>query len=145
MPLQPRPLGVTLLAILFFINTAVLAVFAVFTFRDPVWLARLMESVSPGSPGPALQYFAGPAIPWITVVGAVIMFVLALGLWRLRPWARIATLVVITLALISIVVLLVALYRHLSPLWLAITAVRFVVTAWFGWYLTRPQVVAAFR
>jgi len=142
---QRRPLGVTVLSILFFINAAVAAVVAVLAFRDPAAPARIMEAVSAGSPGPAFIRTAGAVVPWLVTVGAVLMLALAIGLWGLHPWGRIATLAVIALSLIGVVLLLVALNGQLSPVWMGIAALRFVVLAFFGWYLLRPTVAAAFR
>ncbi|MDP9268227.1 MAG: hypothetical protein M3P27_07865 [Acidobacteriota bacterium] len=140
-----RPLGVTLLSLLFFLNTAVGAVIAAFAFRDPASPARIMEAISAGSPGPALSRSVGNGMPWIAALGAAMTLALAIGLWRLRPWGRMATLAVIAASLIAVVLLLVTLQGQLSPVWMGIVALRFVVLAFFGWYLLRPQVAAAFR
>ena len=140
-----RPLGVTLLSLFFFLNAAGVAVVAAFAFRDPAVPARIMEALSPGSPGPALIRTVGNGMPWVAVLGALMMLALAVGLWRLRPWGRMATLAVIAASLVAAVLLLVTLQGQLSPVWMGIVALRFVVLAFFGWYLLRPQVAAAFR
>lgn len=141
----PRPLGVTLLSILFFINAAAVAVVAALALRNPAWPARFMESIRPGSPGPALVRLVGDGMPWVAAVAALMMLALAIGLWGMRSWGRIATLAMIGASLVAIILVLVSLNGQLGRVWMGIMALRFAVLTLFGWYLLRPRIAAAFR
>ncbi len=72
-----RPLGITIIAILLFIQAIVEIVGGFFSFfgsliHDPL---------------------SGLLLGWIPLVVGVLLFILAWGLWTLRPWAYWATLI----------------------------------------------------
>ena len=145
MSTQQRPLGVTLISIIFLFSAAVAVFIVVRSAQDPDWLSRTMETISAGSPGPTMITYLGSGIVWVAAAIGLVMGGLGMGLWAMRPWARTATLAVLVVSLVAVIGLLAATHGQLSAFWMAVVGVRFVALVVFGWYLLRPQVAAAFR
>jgi len=84
--------------------------------------------------------------PWRRLVYAFLVSGIALGLWRLRYWARIVALIVCTVFFLAFFPLAVArpleMLSRLMVHWSIIPWFAFVT--WAPWYLLRPQVKRAF-
>ena len=84
--------------------------------------------------------------PWRRLVYAFLVSGIALGLWRLRYWARIVALIVCTVFFLAFFPLAVArpleMLSRLMVHWSIIPWFAFVF--WAPWYLLRPQVKRAF-
>ncbi len=72
-----RPLGITIIAILLFIQAIVQIIFGLIAFFGTS----------------ALSLTAGLLVGWIPLAIGILLFVLAWGLWTLKPWAYWTTLV----------------------------------------------------
>ena len=72
-----RPLGISIIAIILFIQAVYEIVVGIFSF-----LGRLITNP-----------LAGLLVGWIPLVLGILLFILAWGLWTLKPWAYWATLV----------------------------------------------------
>ena len=72
-----RPLGITIIAILLFIQAVIEIVFGIFVF------------VGSTIASPA----AGLLLGWIPLAIGIISFIVAWGLWTLKPWAYWVTLI----------------------------------------------------
>jgi len=72
-----RPLGITIIAILLFIQAVLEIIAGIFSF-----LGRLITNP-----------LAGLLVGWVPLVVGILLFILAWGLWTLKPWAYWATLV----------------------------------------------------
>ena len=72
-----RPLGITIIAILMFIQAVYEIVVGIFSFFGNIISNPL----------------SGLLVGWIPLAVGVLIFILAWGLWTLRPWAYWATLI----------------------------------------------------
>jgi uncharacterized membrane protein (DUF2068 family) len=72
-----RPLGITIIAILMFIQAIFEIVVGIFSFFGNIISNPL----------------SGLLVGWIPLAVGVLIFILAWGLWTLRPWAYWATLI----------------------------------------------------
>jgi hypothetical protein len=153
LPLPPlserRPLGITILAILNYVNAgfALLLTIAalgckahvmatILKFSDPSW-----NSADPNSY--VLGARLGLAAGWF--IYSLVLYFFGSGLWRLRDWARIVMVVLFVLSLI------VGMFPYI--LWPASVLIKGALFSTIGgrlisfilvWYLVGPHVKAAF-
>ncbi len=80
-----RPLGITIIAILLFIQAVIEIIFGIFVF------------VGSTIASPA----AGLLLGWIPLAIGIISFIVAWGLWTLKPWAYWVTLILEIINIIS--------------------------------------------
>jgi len=66
------------------------------------------------------------------------------GLWALKNWGRIITIVLMTLGLIFGLLGLVAVFSNFTAGMVVGQVVRLVICAWILWYLLQPNVKQAF-
>lgn len=127
-----RPFGVTILAILEFIQALVL-VFGGLAF---IALGAIGGSVG----GPAGMFGALCAIIGVVLlIVGLIVFVIGWGLWTLRPWARKIALV------FAIIGLLAALGDMTNADRVSNGVVSLLINLVILFYLTRPEIKAAFE
>jgi uncharacterized membrane protein (DUF2068 family) len=72
-----RPLGITIIAILMFIQAILEIIFGFFSFFGSIIHNPL----------------SGLLVGWVPLVVGILLFILAWGLWTLRPWAYWVTLI----------------------------------------------------
>lgn len=137
-----RPTGVTVLAILNFLGAACMVMVGLL-FMLGLGLAGLGAGQQSAG-GMAFLMGLGAIAGVIFLIFAVIAIVVGIGLWRLRNWARILTII---LAAISLLPLLPGLM--LSMLSLEIFSMMFQLAfagfyGWIIWYMVQPQVKRAF-
>jgi hypothetical protein len=147
--MKTRPLGVTILAVLAFLNMAVYIVFAVLSIVSMDRLAAILQALSPGGAGPAaMQMSMQRFLPVYYVVFMLITGALGLGFWKLWNWARIVSLLLIGVSLIA------AVWETFSDVhggnvaggavyWVRI-GVSVLISVLIGWYLMSAKVRAAF-
>lgn len=141
-----RPLGITLLAWLFFVNSAFYALLAALMVVRPTALATILHALSPGGTGPETTHTAmGAWLPIYYVTGAGLCATVAAGLWRLRNWARLVVLALTVLAAITIPMAVIALMRSPNAGAAVLTLLRICLSAALIWYLLGATVRAAFR
>src|SRR6266436_7327278 len=80
-----RPLGITIIAILLFISAVIEIIFGLFAFIGTTLASPL----------------AGLLLGWIPLAIGILTFIVAWGLWTLKPWAYWVTLIV---EIVSIVI-----------------------------------------
>lgn len=145
-----RPLGVSIIAVVFWIAAgffalAFLLAFLPFTPGQGAW----------GQPSPGQSAFSGTvqepqagAGAWsadtaiqvaVALVLAVVFSVIGLGLWRLRPWGRMAA-----MAMPAVTLVLLVLANLVHPLSIGMQALL-VLGAALALYLLRGDVAAAFH
>jgi hypothetical protein len=142
--MSSRPLGVTILSVLLFLNVAFYMVLGVLFIVNHDALVALLRTISPGGAGPAAVHLSMGKFEPI-YYGAMILFTgaLALGFWKLWNWARIAALVLIGINLLGAAVAPFMIVLSVVPL--VRVAVSVVISVLIGWYLLSAKVRAAFR
>ena len=98
------PLGVKIISILYYIGAVLLIIFGIlFLVGSGQIASKASELPLLGAISSSLFVIAGIAM----IVIGILIFLLARGLWKLRPWARIVTIVLMCLAILSAIVSLI--------------------------------------
>lgn len=146
-----RPLGITILSILLFLNSAFYVVLAVLSVVNHNALAALLWAISPGGAGPAAVHLSmGRTFEPVYYV-AMILFtgVLGWGFWKLWNWTRMVSLVLIAVSLLGTAAAPFIMARGGSGAAGVAPLVRIIVSTLIslliGWYLLSAKVRAAFR
>jgi hypothetical protein len=139
-----RPAGVTILAALAFIGAGMLVLAGLALFLGGAMMSRMSAYPQFG-----IVAGAGGAFLGIICLGfAALELVVGLGLWKLQNWARILTMVLLVLALVSSAfTLLFALTHMFGVFFFGLFFRRLVLAAiqlWILIYLLRPHVKQAF-
>ena len=142
--MRSRPLGVTIMALLSFLNVAVYAVLAALAFFHPLTLDAVLRALSPGGSGPEkIHHAMGAFLPFYYLLGMLGTGVMAMGFWKLKNWARLVVLGMIGLSLVGLFTM--ELKGVLSSAGaLALFLVRLGLCVGIGWYLMSAKVRAAF-
>src|SRR5271155_589990 len=107
-----RPLGVTVLAVLAFLNVGTYGALIIMSIKYPDQLRSLLEGMTAGSgPGPTPLLQLGAFLPVYFLAMAIFTGFLGRGLWTLKNWSRI---VVIFLVGISAAIGVVEIARSFS-------------------------------
>jgi hypothetical protein len=136
-----RPVGVTILAILDFIGAAFAVIFAILCFAGGGILASVMSQsqAQGGGAGLAALFGAGAAIFGIVcLVFAALYALIGWGMWGLKNWARIVTLVLVGLGALNG---LYGLVTHFNVFGIVVLAIQALII----WYLLKPDVAGAFK
>ena len=140
-----RPVGVTILAILYFIATCGLALFGIAIIVGGGFLGTMLaqnpdisESVA------AILAGVGVFISIFFFAFAVLFGFLGYGMWNLRNWARtIAIVLSIIGAVFASLGVLWGILR-IAPFRLISSGIRLGINVLIIWYLNQPHVKAAF-
>jgi uncharacterized membrane protein (DUF2068 family) len=139
-----RPTGVTILAILAFIGAGMLLLAALALFVSGTILARFANVQQVGM----VAGVAGTILAVMCLGFAVLEFVIGLGLWKLQNWARILTIVLICLALLSTAFGVLIGLTHMFGMFFFMLFFRRIIIAaiqvWILIYLLKPHVKQAF-
>jgi hypothetical protein len=132
-----RPTGVTIIAILQFIGAGLCILAGIGALVGASFLGAA------GGPAGAGGMFAmlGGAVSIVLFIIAGIAILLGWGLWTLKEWARIVTIVLQGLALLGAVLTLV----QLGSAFLVGGIIRLAISGLIIWYLLKPDVKAAFQ
>jgi hypothetical protein len=135
-----RPFGLTVVAVLMSIGAGLLALGSLAFFA----LGAIAVSAGPGGPMSQLFLEMGTVGAGIFLVLAIAYATLAILIWRLVYWARLAATVFIAVGLLFAVIGILASLPH--PDIMVFTWQLFVIAvdAWILWYLARPHVKDAF-
>jgi len=135
-----RPTGVTVIAVLGFIGA-----FFLFFAAFGMFLGGAILSSLANRPGLGAIAGMGGAIVGVVFLGiAAVYLVLGIGLWKLQNWARIVTLILVTLGLIFNALGLLRSVLHLQIVSFFIQSIVTAVDVWIVFYLSRPYVKQAF-
>jgi len=141
-----RPSGVTVLALFEFFIAIFLVLFALASALGAnalgVFLARTREM---GTPGAAIFAGAGMMLALILLIPALLFCVLGFGLWNLRNWARIATIVLAVLGAIGASMGLLLAVTHFRMFGVMASSMRLGIDLLVLWYLSQPYVARSFQ
>ncbi|MFN2502449.1 MAG: hypothetical protein ABR530_10620 [Pyrinomonadaceae bacterium] len=140
-----RPLGITILAGLNFIGAAFEAVLFILAVAAPETLRSLISALSPQGAGPDEILNLGPMLAVYFAVMAIVTGLIGYGLWTLRNWARIITMIIAGLSLVGMVVSLVQVGGAINLTTIILGLVRIGLCVLILWYLWKPDIRDAFR
>jgi len=144
--MKTRPIGVTILALLFGVNVAVYVAFAALAVFDHRALVALLHRLSPSGAGPeTLHSSMGRVQPFYYSTMAVLTGAMAVGFWRLRNWARLVMLGLIVLSMVLMVFQVRPLLAAPTAGAIVLTLLRIGLSLLWLWYLLRRPVRDAFR
>lgn len=150
-----RPSGITVLALLHFLEAILFLLVGLMLFLVVQLLAQVGTDAVQQAPDEMSRRVMTLLLEWIQsgqmlivyaviVVLAAVFIVVGVGLWRLRPWARPLTLALMVLRLLLLLPGLILSVVRFEPLSLAAQLVFVVLYAWIVWYLFQPEVKRAF-
>ena len=142
--MKSRPIGVALLAALGLIGAVfyfILTLVALFS-RDAV--NTLLQRMTGGGVGPAPLQALGALLPLYFLVMGLLTLALAWGLWSLKNWALIVSLVIIGLSVLGGIFEIIHGLAYSSSASAVTALVRLVIPVLIFWYLCTPRVRAAF-
>jgi hypothetical protein len=140
-----RPVGVTILAILNFIGAAICVLVGIAVILGGGFIATML-SQGQGSAGAAgvLAGLGAAAGVFIIIMGGV-SALLGFGLWKLKGWARIISIVLFAINGVFQVLGILGTLAHFNVFALMWGAFWIAVDAFVIWYLLKPEVKAAFQ
>ena len=140
-----RPTGVTVIAVLDFIGAFFCVIGATVAFFFGTMLASFIGAAANANgtvaPGAGLMAGIGAIFGAIFLAGAVLLIFVALGLIKLKNWARVTAIVLAILGLLGSIRNL-AMGFHGSGMVMTIIFLAYYI--WVVWYLLQPNVKAAF-
>ncbi len=150
-----RPGGVTVLALLHFLEAILFLLVGLMLFLVVQLLAQVGTGAVQQAPDEMTRRVMTLLLEWIQggqmqvvyaviVVLALVFIVVGVGLWRLRPWARLLTLALMVLRLLFLLPGLIFSLVRFEPLSLVVQLVFVLLYAWIIWYLFQPEVKRAF-
>lgn len=135
-----RPTGVTVLAILSFLGAGCLVILGLLAFAGGALLATMLRSSMPAG----LMAGVTSVIGVFCLLFAALYVVTGIGLWTLKPWGRILTIILVSLGLLfGVIGLLTGMMHFMIGLviwrvfWCAIDVLIL-------WYMFTPEVKRAF-
>jgi hypothetical protein len=145
-PDMGRPVGVTILAILDFLGALACIGLGILMFVGGGLGAMAGSQAGDGSGGlGALVGALGAAAGVVFLIFGVISFVLGWGLWKLKNWARLITIILLALSVAGSLFGLVGVFAHFTVFGLIWTLVWVAIYALIIWYLLKADVKAAFQ
>jgi Na+-transporting NADH:ubiquinone oxidoreductase subunit NqrB len=138
--MMKRPFGVTVVAVLMCIGAALLAIGSVGFF------VLGGAAVTTRAGGPTSQLFSemGSVGAGLFTILAVVYATLAIYMFRLVSWARLASISFISMGLFFAAVGIVGSFPHPDFMVLAWQLFVIAVDAWILWYLATPHVKRVF-
>ncbi len=141
-----RPTGVTVIAILCFVGAVLCVLGGIGLIAGGGFLASYMNQQSQSGAGAAgLIAGLGAAIGVVIIVFGAVYVLVGWGLWTLKEWARIVTIVLSAIGAVFQLPGLLRALLHFSIGGLVWTAFWLAVDIVIIWYLLTPQVRAAFQ
>lgn len=139
-----RPVGVTILAVLYFIFAALTAIAGLLSFVGGSMLSRLAGSSSPAAGAGVLLAMGGAVIGIICLVIAALYFVVGYGFIKLQNWARILAVVFTGISVLFGLFGLVSILLHMAVFQIVFQGVILAIEIWVLVYLFKPHVKQAF-
>lgn len=144
--MRSRPLGITAMSLLLFLNAAAFGVLTALSLVSPTLLNSVLHSVSPGGAGPEpFHRMLGPLLPIYYLLMTAVVAALGVGFWRLWNWTRIVVLAMNGVSAVLGLVEVANAIRSGSGAALALTAVRYALIVLVSWYLLSRTVRTAFH
>ena len=136
-----RPTGVTILAVLYFIGTAILGICGLLFILGGSMLSGLVQS---GGPGSAILAAGGAVVGVVFFVLALLELALGIGFIKLQNWARVVAIVFTGIAVLLGVLGMFSLLVHLIIFALIVRVITLAIQIWILVYLFKPHVKQAF-
>ena len=137
-----RPTGVTILAVLYFIGTAILAICALFFF---VLGGSMLSSVAQsGGPWSTILAAGGAVVGALFLVFALLQLALGIGFIKLQNWARVVAIVLTGIAVLFGAIGMLSLLAHVMVFALVTRVITLAIQIWILVYLFKPHVKQAF-
>ena len=138
--------GVSLMSILYFVGAGAYLVLVLVAISSRETLRSLLTGLSPQDAGPASVLLKLEPMLWLYfAVMAVVVALLGYGMWTLRNWARVVTMAITAVSLLSSGVSFAQILSHISPSTLMLTLLRIGLCLLILQYLWKAEVRAAFR
>jgi hypothetical protein len=141
-----RPVGVTILAILNFIGAAFCLLGGIGMILGGGFIATMLSQQSQSGAGAAgvLAGLGAAAGVFIMIMGGV-SALLGFGLWKLKEWARIVSIVLYGISGAFQLLALLGSLAHFNVFAFVWSIFWVAVDAFVIWYLLKPEVKAAFQ
>jgi hypothetical protein len=140
-----RPAGVTVIAVLDFIGAGFCVIGALVAFFFGSMLASFIGAAAGANgtvaPGAGVMAGIGVVLGVGFLVGAALIIFVALGLLKLKNWARVVTIVLGALGLLGN---LAKFARGMGGSGMVWTIISLAYDIWVIWYMLQPNVKAAF-
>ena len=136
-----RPTGVTILAVLYFIGTAFLAICGLLFIVGGSMLSGLAQS---GGPGSALFAAGGAVVGAFFLVLALLELAIGIGFIKLQNWARVVAVVFTGIAVLFGALGMFSMLAHVMVFALTIRLITLAIQIWILVYLFKPHVKQAF-
>src|SRR5947208_7664420 len=142
-----RPVGVTILAILCFIGTVLCVIGGIGVMAGGGFIANLInQSAGQGSAGAAgLLAGLGAAVGVIILIFGAVYALVGWGLWKLKEWARIVTIVLVAIGALFQVLGVLRRLPHFNIASLLWSSRWLAIDALIIWYLLQLEIKAAFQ
>jgi len=135
-----RPRGVTVISVLAFIGAGLLVLAGLGMFLGGALLSSMASR-----PGMGMMAGIGGAVVGFMFLGiAAVEIVMGLGLWNLREWARIITVVLVIIGAVLNAFALLRSMIHFEVFRLFFQMVVIAIDVWVAVYLSKPTVKQAF-
>ena len=136
-----RPTGVTILAVLYFIGAAILAICGLLFIVGGSMLSGLAQS---GGPGSALFAAGGAVVGAFFLVLALLELAIGIGFIKLQNWARVVAIVFTGIAVLFGALGMFSMLAHVMVFALTIRLITLAIQIWILVYLFKPHVKQAF-
>jgi hypothetical protein len=136
-----RPTGVTILAVLYFIGTAFLAICGLLFIVGGSMLSSLAKA---GGPGSALFAAGGAVVGAFFLVLALLELAIGIGFIKLQNWARVVAIVFTGIAVLFGALGMFSMLAHVMVFALTIRLITLAIQIWILVYLFKPHVKQAF-
>jgi uncharacterized membrane protein (DUF2068 family) len=141
-----RPVGVTILAILYFLGAVCCVLGGIGVIAGGGFMATIANQAKEAGPGAAgLIAGLGAVFGVILLIVAALYALLGWGLWKVKNWARIVTIVLLAIGIVFQLLSVLGTLAHFNLfalIWILFwTAIDVLII----WYLVKADVKAAFQ
>jgi len=142
-----RPTGVTVIAVLDFLGAGLCILGGLGMMLGGGFIASIINQQGGQGSAGAAGVFAGVGvvIGFVCLIVAAIDIVLAIGLLKLKEWARIVTIVLTAIFGALVLLGLLSSFIHFNPIATVIRICVLAIQAFIIMYLLKPEVKAAFQ
>jgi hypothetical protein len=139
-----RPVGVSVLAVVYFIAVASYAVLLVTFLGSPQTLNGWLTTISPEGVGPSMLLNLGRALTIYFAIMIIVIGAVAWGMWTLKNWSRWFTIVITAISLAVTLIGISSLASSFTIVGLCLELVRIGLCVLILWYLFTPTIRRAF-
>jgi hypothetical protein len=141
-----RPTGVVLIALYHFVSALFLVLFAIFLAVGGTVLAGMFGASKYGpATGLGLGLMVGVLGGVFFLVFAVVAAIAGWGVWSMREWGRILSIVLAVISLIFSLPGLLMMGLHLHLFFGTYRLFRIAISILIIWYLVQPQIKVLFQ